>query len=164
MLGGGLFDIYLQMTFGVVHSITSKRSAVLLGKTLSALGTVGLGLIPMAIGIALFGAGSLSQTDIILSLAAGIFLSFGFMMRYVSLYTEQITNVSILGQIQAAVIVIAGIFLFKESVGIVSILGMALILIGSMFVLANNKLEINKKLVPILFSSTSWGIYWILII
>lgn len=159
----GILAALLSTISGNTSSLISKKIASPFGNRLSALFTVGFGTVPMLVGILIFGFVSLPPNDELISLAAGFFLSLGFLLKYLSLSTEQVTNIGAVAQVQPALLVIFGIFLFNEQVNSLTIISMLIVFIGAGFITITKDFKINKNLVPAILSSASWGIYWILI-
>ena len=163
MINLGILAALLSTISGNTSSLISKRIANPFGNRLCALFTVGFGTVPMLVSILIFGFVSLPLSDELISLAAGFFLSLGFLLKYLSLSTEQVTNIGAVAQVQPALLVIFGIFLFNEQVNPLTIISMIVVFVGAGFITITKDFKINKNLVPAILSSASWGIYWILI-
>ncbi len=165
MVSLGIIAVLVSMLAGVISALASKKLAIYFGKKIPPICTVGIGTLPMAIGVLVFGLGApLSPMDIALSVGSGLFLAVGFMLRYKSMYTEQVTNISVLGQAQTAIIVLVGLFSSPSPITLLGIPCIILNYIGALFELGGGGVKINMKLVPTLFSSASWGVYWVMII
>lgn len=163
MFNIGIAAALLSLTAGSISSIASKRLSTRLNTGLAALSTVGIGTAPMAVGMLLYGIGVMPLTDALISAVSGLFLSLGFILRYTSLRTEQLTNSAAVGEAQQAMVVFFGIFVLKENVDVIGMLSILSIFIGSFFVITTKGLKINRRLVPALFASMSWAVYWIMI-
>ena len=163
MFSVGIIAALLSMLVAVVSTLISKRIAPQLGNRLSPILTVGFGAVTMLVGALIFGFGSLGLQDIIISGISGFFLSLGFIFRYTSLRTEQITNTVAVGQIQQAIVVIFSLFILGEALSLLQLMLIVIVFIGSTLVATTERFELNRNLIPAFFASVSWGIYWVLI-
>jgi drug/metabolite transporter (DMT)-like permease len=147
----------------LVSNILSKKVSVSLGFiTMSAI-VLPLGMLPMAIGIAVVGVHAIPIYSIVIAALAGIFLTLGFLLLYKTLETEQLTNTVALGELQPAILVLFGIFALGESVNMIQAVSMMIIFAGAVLVVTVEGLSINKKLIPACFAMLSWALYWVLI-
>jgi drug/metabolite transporter (DMT)-like permease len=163
MINLGILAAIASMLIGILSSLIQKKISLPIGYKASALITLIVAMIPIAIGIIIFGAAPLNQNEIILSLVSGFFLSAGFLLRYFSLNTEQVTEVAALGQIQPAIIVVFGLFALGEKLTEPATISILMIFLGSVLITLNKNTKINRKLIPSILGSASWGIYWIFI-
>jgi len=163
MLSIGVIAAIASMLIATASGIISKRVVKNLSVRASALTTVGIGAVPIALGLLIAGTYSLPLNDIIICLASGIFLSAGFIFRYMSLKSQQLTTTTAFGEVQQAIIVIFGLLVFSEYVSWIGLASIAVIFIGSGLLITVEGFRLNRKLIPAFLANVSWAAYWIII-
>lgn len=142
-------------------SLTMERKIVRLsGNLRGSLLIIASGVLPMLLFYAI-SPFELNLYAIILAVASGIFLALGYILYYKALETEQISNTSGTGLAQPAILIIFGVLALSEAINAVQALAGLLIFVGVIFIITNNKLKFNRKLIPALLANVSWAAYWI---
>ncbi len=134
--------------------------------TITAL-AVGFGFIPMVILMVL---GQLPIQNLILNYnlfalitVSSIFFLIGYILNFKTLKTEQATNTFALSQIQSIMLILFGILILREQLEFMKIIAIIFLIVGSIFIITNEKLKINKQFGYAAFANISWGIYWFII-
>lgn len=109
------------------------------------------------------GVYSIPAYSIAIAIIGGIFLAIGFIYGFKALQTENLASVSALAEIQPATLVLFGLLILGEQVTAVELLGIIIVFAGTLMIITTEKLEINKRLMPAVFSVLAWTAYWILI-
>ncbi|MCL4365066.1 DMT family transporter, partial [Candidatus Marsarchaeota archaeon] len=162
MLNLGLIAAFASMMFLSSDIAIAKHLTKRLGKFRYSVGILGIGIIPMLIYALAVGIHAYSMEIVILSLLAGAFLGAGYVLYYKALETEQITNVSSIGEIQPAFLLLFGVFILGEKITLIEIAGIFSIFVGSFLVLRTRGLEINRVMIPVIVANILWVVYWIL--
>lgn len=153
----------VSVLFWTFSNTVSKRLSVSLNRVYMTIAVLLAGFLPIAVLLALFGAGGTSTLSLLIAAFSGVFLVAGFVLLYKALHTEQLTNTVVLGEIQPAILVVFGIFVLGEHVILANIVFMIMIFAGAVLVVTSENLRINGKLMPALLANISWTIYWIMI-
>ena len=162
MLNPGLVAAFAVLAFGGIDGIIAKHITRRLGKHRYAIAVLGIGIVPMLIYLAAVGISNFSNTVVLLSFLSSIFLGIGYILWYKAIETQQITNVSLLGVVQPALIFLFGMLVLGNRVDIMEMLGVLAIFAGSLFVLSNGRMKINVLLVPAILANISWAVYWMI--
>ena len=162
MLNLGLVGAFASMMFMSLDVAIAKHLTNRLGKFRYSVGILGIGIIPMLIYALVVGIHAYSMEIVLLSLLAGAFLGTGYALYYKSLETEQVTEVSSIGEIQPALLLLFGVFILQERINVVEIAGIFAIFIGSFLILRTRGLEINRMMIPVIAANILWVVYWIL--
>jgi len=99
-----------------------------------------------------------------ISLAAGFFLSAGYVLVYKSLETEQTSNVWILYSIVPASTVLFGALALKEPISTISALCIVVVFFGAILVSMDTRLKFNRLLLPAFLGYLCWIAYNLLLI
>ncbi len=161
MISSGLIVAFAALMFLSSDVVIAKHLTKRLGKFRYSVGILGIGIIPMLLYLFAAGIPSVNLQIILLSLVAGVFLGSGYALYYKALETEQVTNVSALGQIQPGLLLLFGIFALGEHVNVVEVAGIIAIFVGSFLILRTRGIEINREMMPVIIANVSWTIYWI---
>lgn len=162
MLNLGLIAAFASMMFLSLDATIAKHLTNRLGKFRYSVSILGIGIIPMLIYTLVVGMHAYSVGIVLLSLFAGVFLGAGYALYYKALETEQITEVSSIGEIQPALLLLFGVFALGERIDIIEIAGIFSIFVGSFFIVRTKGLEINRMMIPAIIANISWVVYWIL--
>ncbi len=152
----------IAVMFWIVSGTLSKRIVRGLGTYIVPFIVVTLGLIPMVIAVLLVGQYQVTLYSTLIAIAAGIFLSLGFIFAYMALRTERLATTSAFVEIQPAALVILGIFVLGEQVTGIQIAGILIVFVGSLMVITTEEFKINQALLPALYANIAWSIYWVL--
>lgn len=144
-------------------SLIAKEVVPRLGHKLSLILIVGISTVTIALMALLFNAGTLAIPDLVLSAASGIFLALGFMLFFIPLSTENITNAVGIVQVQPVFIILFGILVLNEVVNDIQLVAMLVILVGSVLVATTRRLKFNRRIISIFPAGLCWSIYWIFI-
>ncbi len=161
MLSNGLIVAFASMMFLSSDVVIAKHLTKRLGKFRYSVGILGIGVVPMLLYLAAVGLHGYGTEIVALSLIGGAFLGSGYALYYKALETQQVTNVSSLGEIQPALLLVFGIFILGEPVNAVEVAGIAAVFIGSFLVLRTHGIEINRQMVPVIIANVMWVVYWI---
>ncbi len=158
---GTIAAIICTITWIIAGTI-SKKASTDLGTHMIAFFYMIFGLVPIIIATLVVGVFSIPLTSIILSLVCGLFLTLGFISAFKALHTESLASVTVLNELQPAVLVLLGLFVLSEKVTGIQIVSILMVFVGAVMIITNEKMTINKKLIPAVISSLCWTFYWVI--
>lgn len=165
MVNSGATIALLSDVGSLTSSLTSKKGSRLFTPNVPSSIVILLRIVPILLIIAVLGVGPIvPSSDILISSIAGIFLGAGYLLYYYSLRQEMLSKTTIISEIQPIILVPFGILVLKEIPSTGVILGILLIFIGALFIITNEGLKLNRKLVPAVIGSICWAIYWLMMI
>ncbi len=162
MLLNGTIAAEMAVSFWILSNTISKKVIKGFGPQFVAIVVIALGLLPMAVSVALMHTYSMPFYSILMASFAGIALGTGFVSIYMSLKTEQLANASALNEIQPAALVLFGLVILHEHVTILQIVSMLVIFAGAMLIITGERFKINRALLPAALAGFCWAVYWIL--
>jgi len=137
-----------------------------LGRQISIITIVSVGIIPAVIVVAIVGMPSMSIADmaelVIASAIAGAALSAGFVTVYKSVSKAGIANSYLLVELQPPLLIIFGLLALSEHLNSLQLMSIVLIFIGVAFVTITKGLRINRNLLPSIIGNVLWALYWII--
>lgn len=147
-----------------VSTTLAKPLSVRLGKYLLALIGIGVGIIPMSIMYFFFQHSAVPIVYVFYGLIGGLVLTFGALLVFTTLETQQVSNTAALQEIQPPLLVIFGLFVLNEHISTLGIISILVIFAGAFLVLSTEGLKINRKFFPAVFANVLWVVYWIIMI
>lgn len=160
----GVLFSFLYLLINTVGNIPIRRLVTGYGSTIASLIIVMAGVVPLLIGVFLFGTFSITMYSLFVSVISGIFLALGFLFFFRMFKSELLSSGAGLLAIQPALLFIFGFLVLGEPINLFDILGAVFVLFG--IVLISKKkgsLRINKAFVYGIIGNVSWVIYWILV-
>lgn len=157
----GVVAIAITVVAWAISLTLERRIASIAGNLRGALLVLFAGIFPILLFF-LISNFSMSPYEVLLSLASGILLAIGYILYYKSLETEQVSNTSGVGLAQPAILLLFSILILHESITSIQTLGGVIIFVGVLLIITNNKLELNRKLLPALLANVSWAGYWVI--
>ncbi len=154
---------FAVMLLNVSESMLEKYIATKMERYAFSLSILAIGILPMIAAAFLIHIGTINYAAIAIAIASGLFLGAGYPLFYRSMEKEQVTKVSSLTEIQPTIIVIAGLLVFGEKVSLYHGIGIALIFVGVAMLIAEERMKINKNLLPAVMANVCWGLYWVII-
>ncbi|MGC8586878.1 MAG: EamA family transporter [Candidatus Micrarchaeia archaeon] len=143
----------------------SKFYTAKLGKELSSAIVLAAGVIPMLLLVPYAGFSLGSLPLLVLSgIAGGAVLFLGFIFVYKSVPDEGVSNSYILVEIQPPLLILFGILALGEHLNALQLASMLVIFTGIVMIIVNEKLKLNKKLIPAFMGNVMWTVYWIIVI
>lgn len=164
MFSLGVMAAFFSVFGWTTYYLLAKKAAPIIGNKKLALIITGAGAIPMAIILLILGfqwPGALSFT---LAIAGGITIAIANFLNYKSMETEQVTNVAALGVIPAVMITLFGVFVLHNPLTSIELASIILVFLCVFMVMSNEKININKRLIPSLIGNLLWGTYWLIMI
>ncbi len=138
----------------------SKKAVAARGRVDTLLYVLLGGFIPLLAYVLLFGGGTLGYAVAVLSLMGSVFLAAGYILIYISVGSEMVTTTYTLNDLQPAFLILFGIFVFGESLGLAQAAGMLVIFAGAALLFTTERNRINMKLAPAAIANVSWSVYW----
>ncbi|MFP3279231.1 MAG: DMT family transporter [Candidatus Micrarchaeota archaeon] len=134
------------------------------GKELSSLILLAIGIIPMLL-LAMISPylGNIFFL-LFIGLVGGLVLFLGYILVYKSVPSGGVSNSYILLEVQPIILILFGIFVLGEHIGIEKAASIILVFVGISFVMLSKKFKLDKQLVPALTGNVMWAIYWAIII
>jgi drug/metabolite transporter (DMT)-like permease len=163
MLSLPIIATFVSVFCWTITNLASRSVSRGLGNVLGSAVAIGLGVLPMALGVVLVGVYSIPATDIILAALAGIFASAGAAFGYKAVATEQLSNAVALQEVYPPILVIFGVLVLGERLTGLEAAGTLVIFLGAFFVITNEELKINRRLIPALAATICWAFYWIVL-
>ncbi len=152
-----MYAIPFVLSDSLSKRMVSKVGAYRLGAVMLA-----VGLVPAILAAAFVGFNAVSFYSIVLAVATGLAISFGYMLFYKAMETEQISNSIAFSELAAAVFVIFGFLVFGESIGIIGIIGIVIVFIGASLVAVTEDRRLNKRLIPAIMAFILWSVGFII--
>ncbi|MDE1861256.1 MAG: DMT family transporter [Candidatus Micrarchaeota archaeon] len=147
----------------LVSGVSSKKAVKLFQMHVSTSIVLLVRIIPVLVVFAVMGFGQgISTATGIMAVVAGMFLTVGYYLFYYSLRMEHLSTTTIVNELQPVVLVLLGTIVLGETVNGYSFVGMLMIFTGVAFVILNEGLSVNRKLLPAIIGSGSWATYWII--
>ena len=148
----------------LMYALPFVLSDSLSKRMISKIGAYKLGTLMLAVGLAptiiasvFVGFGTISLSVVLLAIITGMAISFGYMLFYKAMETEQISNSIALSELASVLFVIFGFVVFGEAIGIMGAIGAAIVFIGAGLVAITEDLKFNKKLIPAIFAFATWS-------
>ncbi|MDE1850320.1 MAG: DMT family transporter [Candidatus Micrarchaeota archaeon] len=157
----GVVAIAITVAAWAISLTLERRIAIIAGNLRGAVLVLFVGIFPILIFF-LISNFAMSPYAILLSLVSGILLAIGYILYYKSLETEQVSNTSGIGLAQPAILLLFSILVLHETISSIQALGGIIIFVGVLLIITNNKLELNRKLLPALLANVSWAGYWVI--
>jgi drug/metabolite transporter (DMT)-like permease len=120
--------------------------------------------LPVLVALPIVGIGVLNMAVIEVSVIAGIIYGVAFLLTYLSLETEQLSNTMSLLAIEYALITIFGIFALQESVQLAVMVGSVGIFAGSFLIATKNRFEFNRKYLPVILGDVLFAVGYALFV
>ena len=158
--------LYLAGLTAVLWSISGiiiKRASSRFGN-LFATAMVGAGNVIVLSAVVLF-LGNLRIGAYVagLSVASGILTGIGYLLFYKSLQRQQASNTYSTIEIQVTILFLYGVLALGESVSALDVLGVVIILLGTLAV-SIEKAKFNKGLLPAIAAQVFWALGWIVLV
>ena len=154
---------FAVMLLSVSESMMEKYIATKMGRYSFSISILAIGILPLILAAFFIHFGPANYSAIALALISGVFLGAGYPLFYRSMEREQVTKVSSLTEIQPTIIVIAGLLIFGERISLYHGIGMLLIFAGVAMLMAEERMTINRNLLPAVMANVCWGLYWVII-
>lgn len=163
MVSLGVTTAFISVLCWAAYTLLAKKAAPTLGNKKLALILTGAGVIPMAIILLVLGFQWPGTVPFLLAIGGGLAIAVANFLTFKSMETEQITNVAALGEIASVAITLYGVFVLHNPLTSIEAASIVLIFVCVFLVMSNEKININKKLIPALAGGVLWGAYWILL-
>ena len=98
-----------------------------------------------------------------LSVASGIITGIGYLLFYKSLQGQQASNTYSVIEIQVAILFLYGVLVLGEAVSALDVLGVVIILLGTLAV-SIEKAKFNRGLLPAIAAQVFWALGWIVLV
>jgi len=134
------------------------------GKELSSLILLAIGIIPMLLLAMAYPYLGNILFLLFIGLVGGLVLFLGYILVYKSVPSGGVSNSYILLEVQPIILILFGIFVLGEHIGIEKAASIMLIFIGISLILLSKKFKLDKRLVPALIGNVMWAVYWAIII
>jgi len=134
------------------------------GKELSSLILLAIGIIPMLLLAMAYPYLGNILFLLFIGLVGGLVLFLGYILVYKSVPSGGVSNSYILLEVQPIILILFGIFVLGEHIGIEKAAGIILIFVGISLILLSKKFKLDKRLVPALIGNVMWAVYWAIII
>lgn len=162
MLSYALIAALASVIFWIASQTLAKTVAPRLGIFKTAVLVVTAGILPM-IAAYIYAPVQIPSYLELLSLFAGLSAGLGYLFFYKSVESEQISNIAVIGLVQAAIIVVFGLFFLNESINGIQSVAALMVFLGVLLILITKNMKFNMKLVPAIIANVFWAIYWILL-
>jgi drug/metabolite transporter (DMT)-like permease len=156
-------SVIALLTFTLSDTIM-KRISANMGCMRTTLFMTSCSALPVLAALAFVGVGTLSPWVAAVSLIAGIVYGVAFLLTYLSLETEQVSNTMSLLAIEYALITLFGVFALQESVSLAAIVGSIGIFAGSFLIATKTKFKFNKKYLPVIVSNVLFAVGYALFV
>ena len=154
---------FAVMLLSVSESIMEKYVATRMGRYAFSVSILAIGILPMIIAAFFIRVSLVNYSTVAIAIISGLFLGAGYPLFYMSMEKEQVTKVSSLTEIQPTIIVVAGLLIFGERISLYHGIGMVLIFAGVAMLMAEERMKINRNLLPAVMANVCWGLYWVII-
>jgi len=134
------------------------------GKELSSLILLSIGIIPMLLLATAYHYLGNILFLLFIGLVGGLVLFLGYILVYKSVPSGGVSNSYILLEVQPIILILFGIFVLGEHIGIEKAASIILIFIGISLILLSKKFKLDKQLVPALIGNVMWAVYWAIVI
>ena len=134
------------------------------GKELSSLILLSIGIIPMLLLATAYPYLGNIPFLLFIGLVGGLVLFLGYILVYKSVPSGGVSNSYILLEVQPIILILFGIFVLGEHIGIEKAASIILIFIGISLILLSKKFKLDKQLVPALIGNVIWAVYWAIVI
>ena len=159
----GMLFAFLFLLFNQIGNIPIRRLAVAYGSAMTSFILVLAGIAPLLVGVYIFGAFSITQYSLFVSVIAGIFFAFGYLFFYKTIESELLSSSAGLFAIQPALLFIFGVLVLGESITLFDVFGTVLVLVGVAFITKKkDSFHINKAFAYGIIGNVFWTVYWIL--
>jgi len=134
------------------------------GKELSSLIVLAIGIIPMLFLAMAYPYQGNTLFLLFIGFVGGLALFLGYILVYKSVPSGGVSNSYILVEVQPTFLILFGLFVLGEHIGISKVASIILIFIGISLILLSKKFKLNKQLVPAFIGNAVWATYWAIII
>ncbi len=154
----------IVVLFWVFDDIASKVFIKRLGKDISIVLILAIGIVPIFLLNITISTFKIDFLSIFSGIISGIFLFFGYYLVYQSVKYRGVSNSFIIVEIQPIILALFGLLVLNEYLSLYRYILSIFIITGLSLILINDKIKIDKKLVPSLVGNISWTSYWLVFI
>lgn len=158
---GIILAIGSMLVIAVVDTLL-KKVTVAAGTYFTSTLFAGLAIIPLLFIIIAVPPTSVAPIYIALTVLGGLAYALGLILVLKSLETEQASNTWALSNIGIVPLILLGVLVLAEPISLIEILGMAVVIFGSLMITVTKDMKINRKLLPAIAGNVLFAVYFIL--
>lgn len=150
MISIGILAAILSLIFISISDLISKKISSTIGSQAATTLLMAISLVPLLVVMVYIPPYNISVSTIAYAVIGGLFYAFAILLILKSLETEQASNTWALLNISLISVVLLGAFTLNEPLDAAEVLGIIIVIVGSIMITITEEMGFNKKLIPAL--------------